>query len=229
MSDPVLDALDAALSSSSASPAPEALNKAAAPPKNDYVIDNNETLKAKQAKRPEFGISFREERKEEERKDEKTSAVAPLKDTDSRLAFGALGFTDTQAVEIIDLAKARREVRWHLDHGERVPRDICAGCRRPFRSPEVVLDLADDYRVHFPPGDNGYDCLIRHGERWRRTAREMIARSDRGPSGVIPDLPSASPTVADAGADPTTPGPSRQPRPPCPQHMLKLEKELNDE
>jgi hypothetical protein len=28
-------------------------------------------------------------------------------------------------------SRAGREMRWHLGHGERVPRNICASCRRP--------------------------------------------------------------------------------------------------
>lgn len=64
---------------------------------------------------------------------------------------------------------------WHLEHGERVPREVCAGCRRPFALGDEILDLADDNRVHFPSGGGGYDCLIRHGNRWRR-ARAALGR-----------------------------------------------------
>jgi hypothetical protein len=101
-------------------------------------------------------------------------------------------------------------MRWHLDHGERVPRDLCAGCRRPITAHQLALDLADDNRVHFA---NGCDCLIQHGERWRRTAREVIAHFDHGPWGAIPDLPPASATVAGAvaEADNTTKKPTRTP------------------
>ena len=58
---------------------------------------------------------------------------------------------------------------WHLDYGERVSREICAGCRRSIKPGQKALDLAD-----------GYECLIRHGERWRRAAREAIARFESG-------------------------------------------------
>jgi hypothetical protein len=92
------------------------------------------------------------------------------------------------AIENIDIFSASRETRWHLDHGERVPRDICAGCRRPIALGDEVLDLADDNWVHFK---DGYECLIRHGQRWRRAAQEVIAHFDNGPWGAIGDLPTA--------------------------------------
>jgi hypothetical protein len=56
-------------------------------------------------------------------------------------------------------------MRWHLAHGERVPRNICASCRRPITPGQQALDLADENCVHLA---DGYDCLIRHGDRWRR-------------------------------------------------------------
>jgi hypothetical protein len=73
-----------------------------------------------------------------------------------------------------DLAQAAVVMRWQLDHGERVTREVCASCRRPIAPSDEALDLADDNRVHFPPGEHGYDCLIRHGERWRRAAAEAL-------------------------------------------------------
>jgi hypothetical protein len=116
-------------------------------------------------------------------------------------------------LENVDMSIATREMRWHVDHGERVPRDLCAGCRRPIAAHQPALDLADDNRVHL---DNDYRCLIRHGERWRRAAREVIARFDHGPRGVIPDLPPASRTAEGTGATRTlaTDQPAK-PRP-CP-------------
>jgi hypothetical protein len=53
-----------------------------------------------------------------------------------------------------------------------VPRDICAGCRRPILSGEETLELADDNRVHI---DNDYQCLIAWGRRWRAAARAAVA------------------------------------------------------
>ena len=62
------------------------------------------------------------------------------------------------------------ENRWHLQYGERVGSDLCAGCRRPIGS-DWALDLIDTNRVH--QRDNNA-CLIRHGERWRATARQAL-------------------------------------------------------
>jgi hypothetical protein len=62
------------------------------------------------------------------------------------------------------------ENRWHLQYGERVRRDLCAGCRRPIGS-DWALDVIDTNRVH--QRDNNA-CLIRHGERWRATARQAL-------------------------------------------------------
>jgi hypothetical protein len=69
---------------------------------------------------------------------------------------------------------AWREVqwRWHRACGERVSRDLCAGCRRPIGEAEA-LDLIDGNRVHIADES---DCLIRHGDRWRRAAaRALVA------------------------------------------------------
>jgi hypothetical protein len=64
------------------------------------------------------------------------------------------------------LAWGELENRWHLQHGERVPRNLCAGCRKPIGISDA-LDLIDGNRVHLAD-DRG--CLIRHGERWRAAA-----------------------------------------------------------
>ena len=65
------------------------------------------------------------------------------------------------------------EMRWHLDHGERVSHGFCAGCRRPFVSGEAVLELADGSRVHF---EASYGCLIGWGTRWRAAARATVSQ-----------------------------------------------------
>jgi hypothetical protein len=71
---------------------------------------------------------------------------------------------------------AKNEMRWHLEHGERVPRALCAGCRRPIGDGEA-LDLADDNVVHI---DAEYRCLIAWGEAWRSAAGPMVvAAGDR--------------------------------------------------
>jgi hypothetical protein len=75
------------------------------------------------------------------------------------------------------LAGTEDECRWHLERGERVPRALCAGCRRPFVPGDLALDeLADNNRVHF---DADYRCLIAWGERWRSAARAALAQPER--------------------------------------------------
>ncbi len=70
------------------------------------------------------------------------------------------------------LAWGELENRWNLAHGERVSRELCAGCRRPIGT-EAALDLIDGNRVHDRDRD-GNDCLIRHGERWRAAATRAL-------------------------------------------------------
>jgi hypothetical protein len=65
------------------------------------------------------------------------------------------------------LAWGELENRWHSQHGERVPPDICAGCRRPIGNSRA-LDVADGTRVH------DIDCLIKFGERWRGAATRAL-------------------------------------------------------
>ena len=81
------------------------------------------------------------------------------------------------------LAWGEVEDRWHRAHGERVPRDVCAGCRRPIGS-AVALDLADGNRVHH---DHANMCLTQHGDRWRAVATRALAamglRSPATPTG----------------------------------------------
>jgi hypothetical protein len=57
-----------------------------------------------------------------------------------------------------------------MAHGERMPRRLCAGCRRPIGG-DQVLDLIDGCRVHA----DGYDCLIGWGKRWRGAATGALA------------------------------------------------------
>jgi hypothetical protein len=83
--------------------------------------------------------------------------------------------------EAARLAWGEAQWRWHKAYGERVSRDLCAGCRRPIGETEA-LDLIDGNRVH-DPSDN--DCLIRHGERWRRAAtRALVALGLQPPAGA---------------------------------------------
>jgi hypothetical protein len=76
------------------------------------------------------------------------------------------GYTRPEAEK---LAWSEIQNRWHAEHGERIPRDICAGCRRPIGSDEV-LDLIDGTRVHI----TDKDCLIRYGTHWRLAAARAL-------------------------------------------------------
>lgn len=79
------------------------------------------------------------------------------------------------------LAWAELEARWHQAYGERVDPTLCAGCRRPLGSSEVV-HLLDGNAVH-DAAEN--DCLIRHGERWRKVAAGALeAMGLSGPEGA---------------------------------------------
>jgi hypothetical protein len=79
------------------------------------------------------------------------------------------------------LAWGEMQNRWHAEHGERVSRDLCAGCRRPIRT-EKVLDLIDGNRVH-TSDDNA--CLAQQGSRWRAAAtRALMAFGLRLPVGL---------------------------------------------
>jgi hypothetical protein len=76
------------------------------------------------------------------------------------------------------LAWGQLQDRWHFEHGVRVPRDLCAGCRQSIGSADA-LDLIDGNRVHLR-GDR--DCLVQHGERWRAAAtRALLALGLRPP------------------------------------------------
>lgn len=78
------------------------------------------------------------------------------------------------------LAWRALENRWNLAHGERVPRELCAGCRRPIGT-EAALNLIDGNHVH---DRAGHECLIRHGERWHAAAtRALIAMGLQPPVG----------------------------------------------
>jgi hypothetical protein len=67
------------------------------------------------------------------------------------------------------LAWGELENRWHAEHGDHIPRDLCAGCRKPIGGAEA-LDLIDGNRVHFANND----CLIRHSCRWRGNATAAL-------------------------------------------------------
>jgi hypothetical protein len=67
------------------------------------------------------------------------------------------------------LAWGELENRWHRLHGERVPRHLCAGCRRPLGD-AAALDLADGCRVHL----DAFHCLLDYGDRWRDAATRAL-------------------------------------------------------
>jgi hypothetical protein len=80
--------------------------------------------------------------------------------------------------EATHLAWGELQGRWHKLHGERVLPDLCAGCRRPLGN-AGLLHLGDGNRVHL---DN-LNCVIRHGERWRRAAtRALVAMGLQPPA-----------------------------------------------
>jgi hypothetical protein len=68
------------------------------------------------------------------------------------------------------LAWGELQNRWHLEHSDRVPRDLCAGCRKALGAAKA-LDLIDGNRVDL--GD-GNDCLVWHGSRWRAAATQAL-------------------------------------------------------
>lgn len=69
------------------------------------------------------------------------------------------------------LAWGDLQSRWHIEHGEQMPRDLCAGCRWPIGDVKA-LDLIDGSRVHF----ENHACLFRHGDRWREAATRALER-----------------------------------------------------
>jgi hypothetical protein len=88
------------------------------------------------------------------------------------------GYTREEAER---LAWSEIEDQWHLAHGERVPYDLCAGCRRSIGFAKA-LDLMDGNRAHH---DIENACLIRHGERWRVAAtRGLEALGMQAPRAV---------------------------------------------
>jgi hypothetical protein len=95
-----------------------------------------------------------------------------------RAAKWGLGGRPRAEAERVAWAEAQN--RWHLRHGERVPRHICASCGMPVGA-AAALDLIDGSRVHL---DDENACLIRYGERWRAAATwALMALGLRPPAG----------------------------------------------
>jgi hypothetical protein len=65
------------------------------------------------------------------------------------------------------LAWREIEWRWHMEHSERVPGEVCAGCHEPM---EGALDLIDGARVHI----DRYRCRIAYEQRWRAAAAAAL-------------------------------------------------------
>jgi hypothetical protein len=79
-------------------------------------------------------------------------------------------------------AWAEMQCRWHMERGERIPRDICAGCRKAIGA--TALELIDGCRVYM---HDNHACLIAYGERWRMAATRALLEL-----GLIPPGHSAS-------------------------------------
>jgi hypothetical protein len=94
--------------------------------------------------------------------------------------YSPLGGETRESCKQQSLAWGAAQNRWHLEHGERVPPDLCAGCRQPIGGAEA-LDLIDGNRVHL---SDGYNCLIRHGERWRAAATRALAELGLKPTSI---------------------------------------------
>jgi hypothetical protein len=107
-----------------------------------------------------------------EHKPEVLAALAEAADWHARhreaLAYRRAFHPQSEAKE---LAWAELVDRWHLQHGERVPTSICAGCRRQIGNIEA-LPLCDGARVHI----SNFDCLIQHGRRWRSVAANGLIK-----------------------------------------------------
>jgi hypothetical protein len=90
--------------------------------------------------------------------------------SDLRVEYSKHTASNAQNVQNLDV------YLWRSAHGERVPRCICAGCRRSITPGAAVLDLADHNRVHLADGSG---CLIARGTRWGPAVRARSLRNRR--------------------------------------------------
>jgi len=88
---------------------------------------------------------------------------------DERAAIRQYDGRHTRA-EAERLAWGELENRWHMQYGERISRDMCAGCRGPIGN-SVAIDLIDGNRVHSVPTTTAF---VQHGQRWRAAARRAL-------------------------------------------------------
>ena len=98
---------------------------------------------------------------------------------DERAAIREYDGRHTRA-EAERLAWGALENRWHMQYGERVPPETCAGCRRPIGG-EVALGLIDGCRVH---DRRDHACLTQYGERWRLAATRALLALGLAPTKI---------------------------------------------
>jgi len=141
----------------------------------DYVRLSNATDERATGAIEAIGTEYSERPSGEERSNSQVDWRALYEERAAICEFDG-GYTRNEAEA---LAWGEIENRWHLEHGHRVPRDLCAGCRRPIGASEA-LDLIDGNRVHLT---NSNFCLLQHGNRWRANAtRALLALGLRPPT-----------------------------------------------
>jgi hypothetical protein len=201
--DNVLTALEAFIAGfetrSETRPQMRTVGKVAKPPQpKQEAIDNNNSVKTRKTRTSSDSVSLREADPPPKKREKEEGREKDPKVSSTELVSGFSG----SAVENIEVCRTRNEMRWHLAHGERVPRHLCAGCRQPIDTGQEVLDLADDNRVHLA---DGYRCLIAWGRRWRAAARAAIKDFERGPWGTSLDTHPALETAASTAVPPGKP------------------------
>jgi hypothetical protein len=70
---------------------------------------------------------------------------------------------------------------WHRRQGERAPRDLCAGCLKPIGDSGEVFDHADGTQTHMA---DGFDCVVKYGDRWRGAAEKALVAMGLTPPSV---------------------------------------------
>jgi hypothetical protein len=102
-----------------------------------------------------------------------------FRENDSRVGSLSIDLAPLGDLDSEDSGKSITYINSEDSHpdSEGSPPRICSGCDQPFAPGEEVLDLADGARVHLSAG---YACLIRYGERWRRTVPPDAPRPAAG-------------------------------------------------
>jgi hypothetical protein len=88
------------------------------------------------------------------------------------------GYYTKQEAERLAWGEAVNE--WHKRHGEQVPPTGCAGRLKPIGDGEEVLDHADGTRTHLA---DGFDCVIKYGDKWRGAAEKALVEMGLVPPG----------------------------------------------